>query len=84
MASDYTIEIMLTVYVISRMKVVRKRSLSRRLAIVSLFQGLTRPKSVKRLKTFGIVCVRSSLRLKSDLMNKGSALKTAESLKMNC
>ena len=62
----------------------RKRSLSRRLAIMSLFQGLPRSKSVKRLKTFGILCVRSALRFKIDLVGNGGSLLTAESLKRNC
>jgi len=37
---------------------VRKRSLTRRLAIMSLPQGLTASKSVGRLRTFGVKNVK--------------------------
>ena len=40
------------------MRFVRKRSLTRRLAIMSLPQGLTASKSVGRLRTFGVKNVK--------------------------
>ena len=40
------------------MRFVRKRSLTRRLAIMSLPQGLTASKPVGRLRTFGVKNVK--------------------------
>ena len=40
------------------MRFVRKRSLTRRLAIMSLPQGLTASKSVGRLRTFGFCNIK--------------------------
>jgi hypothetical protein len=41
------------------MRFVRKRSLTRRLAIMSLPQGLTASKPVGRLRTFGVEDVKA-------------------------
>ena len=61
-----------------------KRSLTRRLAIMSLPQGLTRSKSVGRLRTFGVGMLMSSLLRMSGSRVEAATPMTAESPKRNC